>query len=75
MCTWVRMSQNLVYMWLSAKNNYCRGLTKGFYHCVWVVIIHVHTRTRFHVNEVTSFNQIITRLCEVDVFSLFNSEK
>jgi hypothetical protein len=27
------MSQNLVSMWLSAKNNYCRGLTKGFYHC------------------------------------------
>jgi hypothetical protein len=30
---WVRMSQNLVSMWLSAKNNYSRGLTIGFYHC------------------------------------------
>jgi hypothetical protein len=35
MCTWVRMSQNLVSMWLRAKNNYCRGLTKGFYHCAF----------------------------------------
>jgi hypothetical protein len=38
MCTWVRMSQNLVSMWLSAKNNYCRGLTKGFYHCAMLSI-------------------------------------
>jgi hypothetical protein len=36
MCTWVRMSQNLLSMWLRAKNNYCRGLTKGFYHCASV---------------------------------------
>jgi hypothetical protein len=32
----VRMSQNLISMWLSAKNNYCRSLTKGFYHCAHV---------------------------------------
>jgi hypothetical protein len=30
MCTWVRMGQKLASM---CKNNYCRGLTKGFYHC------------------------------------------
>jgi hypothetical protein len=36
MCTCVRMGQKLASM---CKNNYCRGLTKEFYHCGIVIPI------------------------------------